>query len=109
MSKIEALKNYLEIDNDEIEVIQNGSYFEVDNIEYNILTEEEVYEFGEERIREDLKYTLYEEIPEYLHKYFNENEYVDDNIKYSFNYIDYGYGWDEIEDDDENVYYCFKM
>ena len=109
MSKIEALKNYLEIDNDEIEIIQNGSYFEVDDIEYNILTEEEVYELGEERIRECLKDTLYTEIPEYLHEYFNENKYVDDNIDSSFDYIDYGYGYDQIEDNDENVYYCFKM
>lgn len=109
MSKIEALINYLEIDSEEIEIIQNGNYFEIDDIEYNILTLDEVYELGEEQIRESLKQTLYEEVPEYLHEYFNENKYVDDNIDGAFDYVDYGYGYEEIEDDNGNKYYCFRI
>ena len=109
MSKLEALKNYLEIDNNEHEIERDGNYFYTDNEEYCILTEDEVYELGEERIRENLKYTLYEEIPKYLHGYFDENKYVDDHIERSFDYVDYGYGFDEIKDNDENIYYYFKM
>lgn len=108
MSKIQALKNYLEIDNNEVEIIQNGNNFEIEDDEYCILTEEEVYELGEDLIRDYLEEILNEEVPEYLHDYFNKNKYVDDNISRSFEYIDYGYGWDEIEDDDGNFYYCFK-
>ena len=109
MSKIEAFKNYLGIDDVEDITTNYGNCYEYNRTEYEILTYEEVIDYAKDLISDELDMTLHEAVPEYLHNYFNREQYIDDNIDQAFDYVDFGYGYEKIEDNDSNIYYLFRI
>jgi hypothetical protein len=96
MSKLQALLNYLEIDSIDDIMMPYGNQYNYKNDEYEIMTEEEVIEYGADLIADDLEEILFQSVPKHLHKYFNKEEY-------------FGYGCKEIEDNDGNKYFLFPI
>jgi hypothetical protein len=109
MSKLQALLNYLEIDSIDDIMMPYGNQYNYKNDEYEIMTEEEVIEYGADLIADDLEEILFQSVPKHLHKYFNKEEYVNDRIDDAFDYVDFGYGCKEIEDNDGNKYFLFPI
>ena len=73
------------------------------------MTEQEVIDYGEILISDEIEILLDESVPSYLHEYFNKEKYIQDNIDNAFSYVDFGKGYHEVEDDDGNTYFIFPI
>lgn len=109
MSKIQALMNYLEIDDSENIVNSYGNCYEYNGEEYEIMDEEEVINYGKDLISDELEEILFQSVPRYLHQYFDREEYVNDKIDEAFDYVDFGNGFHEVEDNNQNIYFIFPI
>jgi hypothetical protein len=109
MSKIQALMNYLGIDN-EVDIKYEYGCYEYNNQDYEIMTEEEVIDFGKDLIDDNITNILHDcGLPEDLHEYFDREKYVNDRIDDAFEYVDFGKGFQQIEDNEQNIYFLFPL
>ena len=109
MSKIQALMKHLEIDDSENIINSYGNCYEYNGEEYEIMDEEEVISYGKDLIDGDLDEILFQSVPKYLHKYFNREEYINDRVDEAFEYVDFGSGYYDVEDDNGNLYFIFPI
>ena len=101
MSKLTALQQYFNTE----EIEQDYDIFTVDGTDYLILTIDEVNDRAYDYLKDTIEDTLRYEVPEYLRKYFNKEDYINDNLEDPFDYLFYNGSYKTIEDEDGTVYY----
>ena len=100
MSKLTALQQYFNTE----EIEQDYDTFTVDGTEYLVLTIDEVNDRAYEYVKENIEETLRYEVPEYLRRYFDKEEFISDNLGDPFDDVFYNGSYKTIEDEDGNVW-----
>ena len=101
----EASRIINEIMDEAREIEQDYDIFTVDGTDYLILTIDEVNDRAYDYLKDTIEDTLRYEVPEYLRKYFNKEDYINDNLEDPFDYLFYNGSYKTIEDEDGAVYY----
>ena len=103
MSKIQILKEFYKTEcieevNDDLYVVDNNKYIKIVDFQ-------ELIELAKLMILEEVEDILRYEIPSHLKSYFDTDKYLNDNIENPFDTVFYYGSFEEMEDEDGNVYY----
>lgn len=101
--------NHLGVDSDENIINYYGNFYKYNQEEYEIMDEKEVIEYGKDLISDDLEEILFQSVPKHLHQYFDRKKYIEDKTDEVFKYVNFGNGFHEVEDDNQNIYFIFPL